>query len=62
MVEIQTGRKVKRLHSNNGDEYKNDPFLQICRDKSIVRYFTVRDTPQQNGVAEHMNQTILEKV
>ena len=62
MVETQTGRKIKRLRSDNGGEYKNDPFLQICQDEGIVRHFTVRDTPQQNGVAERMNQTILEKV
>ena len=61
-VETQTGRKVKRLRSDNGGEYKNDPFLQIYQDKGIVRQFTVRDTPQQNGVAERMNRTILEKV
>ncbi|TYH36212.1 hypothetical protein ES332_D13G248300v1 [Gossypium tomentosum] len=29
--------------------YKNDPFLQVCQDEGIVRHFTVRDTPQQNG-------------
>ena len=62
MVETQTGRKVKRLRSDNGTEYKNDPFLQVCQDEGIVRHFTVRDTPQQNGVAERMNRTILEKV
>ncbi|KAH9659029.1 hypothetical protein KPL70_023708 [Citrus sinensis] len=62
MVETQTGRKIKRLRSDNGGEYKNDPFLQICQDEGIVRHFTVRDTPQQNGVAERMNRTILEKV
>ena len=39
-----------------------DPFLQVCQDEGIVRHFTVRDTPQQNGVAERMNRTILEKV
>ncbi|KAK5773311.1 hypothetical protein PVK06_049617 [Gossypium arboreum] len=54
MVETQTGRKVKRLRSDNGTEYKNDPFLQVCQDEGIVRHFTVRDTPQQNGVAERM--------
>ena len=27
-----------------------------------MRYFTVRDTPRQNGVAKCMNQTILGKV
>ena len=62
MVEAQTGRKVKRLRSDNGGEYKNDSFIQICQDESIVRHFTIRDTPQQNGVAERMNRTILEKV
>ncbi|KAH9684938.1 Integrase catalytic domain-containing protein [Citrus sinensis] len=62
MVETQTGRKVKKLRLDNGSEYKNDPFLQICQDKGIVRHFTVRDTPQQNSVTERMNQTILEKV
>ncbi|KAH9771353.1 Integrase catalytic domain-containing protein [Citrus sinensis] len=62
MVETQTGRKIKRLRSDNGGEYKNDQFLQICQDEGIVRHFTVRDTPQQNGVAKRMNRTILEKV
>ncbi|KAG8500107.1 hypothetical protein CXB51_003710 [Gossypium anomalum] len=62
MVETQTGRKVKRLRLDNGTDYKNDPFLQVCQDEGIVRYFTVRDTPQQNGVAERMNRTMLEKV
>ncbi|KAH9680676.1 hypothetical protein KPL71_026642 [Citrus sinensis] len=54
--------EVKRFRSDNGGEYKNDPFIQICQDEGIVRHFIVRDTPQQNGVAECMNWTILEKV
>ncbi|KAG8485591.1 hypothetical protein CXB51_018981 [Gossypium anomalum] len=47
---------------DNSTEYKNDPFLQVCQDEGIVRHFTIRDTPQQNGVAERMNGTILEKI
>ena len=62
MVETQTSRNVKRLCLENGGKYKNDNFLQICQDEGIVRHFNVQDISQQNGVAECMNQTILEKV
>ena len=36
-------------------------FFRKCVWK-IVRHFTVRNTPQQNGLSECMNQTLLEKV
>ena len=62
MVEIQTGRKIKVLRSDNGTEYRNDQFSIFCKKEGISRHFTVRDTPQQNGVAERMNRTLLEKV
>ena len=62
MVENQTGRKIKVLRSNNGTEYRNDQFLIFCKKEGISRHFTVRDTPYQNGVAERMNRTLLEKV
>ena len=62
MVENQTGRKIKVLRSDNGTEYRNDQFSIFCKKEGISRYFTVRDTPQQNGVAERMNRTLLEKV
>ena len=62
MIETQTGRKIKRLRSDNGGEYKSDPFQKICQDAGIVRHFTVPGTPQQNGVAERMNRTLVDKV
>ena len=62
MVENQTGRKIKVLRSDNGTEYRNDQFSILCKKEGISRHFTVRDTPQQNGVAERMNRTLLEKV
>jgi len=61
-LEKSTGRKIKVLRSDNGGEYKSDPFLKICRDEGIDRHFTVRETPQQNGVTERMNMTLLKKV
>ena len=61
-LERSTGRKIKVLRSDNGGEYKSNPFLQLCRDEGIERHFTVRETLQQNGVVERMNRTLLEKV
>ena len=62
MVENQTGRKIKVLRSDNGTEYRNDQISYFCKKEGISRHFTVRYTPQQNGVAERMNRTLLEKV
>ncbi|KAH0645603.1 hypothetical protein KY284_033487 [Solanum tuberosum] len=62
MIETQIGKKIKCLRIDNGGEYKNDLSQKICEENGIVRHFTVRNTPQQNGVAECMNQTLLEKV
>ena len=39
----------------------NNEFNQFCLDHGIDRHRTVRMTPQQNGVAERMNRTLLEK-
>ena len=61
MAENQTGRKIKCLRTDNGGEYRSDPFMKICADEGILRHFSVRNTPQQNGVAERMNRTLLEK-
>ena len=62
MIETQTGRKIKRLRTDNGGEYKSDPFLKVCEDEGIIRHFTIREIPQQNGVAERMNRTLVEKI
>jgi len=32
-IELQTSRKIKIFRSDNGEEYKSDPFLQLCRDE-----------------------------
>ena len=50
-LERSTGRKVKVLRSDNGGEYKSDPFLQLCCNPLIpgVRItVSVRDTTYKN--------------
>lgn len=61
MIEKQTGKKIKWLRTDNGLEFCYGEFNYYCKDHGIVRHLTFRDTPHQNGVAERMNMTLLEK-
>ena len=61
LIEKQNERKVKRLRTDNGLEFCSTEFNKFCRDEGIARQLTVRNTPQQNGVVERMNRTLLER-
>ncbi|CAM8956547.1 unnamed protein product [Rhodiola kirilowii] len=61
MVESQYNIKVKCLRTDNGLEFCNKAFNQFCAEQGIRRHHTVLGTPQQNGVAERMNRTLLAK-
>jgi transposase InsO family protein len=52
---------MKYLRSDNGLEYRDTAFLKFCKIEGITHYFTVEGTPQQNGVVERLNKTLLEK-
>ncbi|GMJ14768.1 hypothetical protein HRI_005146000 [Hibiscus trionum] len=60
-VELDSGNKIKCFRSDNGGEYTSDEFDDFCRKEGIKRQFTTVYTPQQNGVAERMNRTLLER-
>lgn len=62
LVEVQTERKVKKLRADNGLEFCNGPFNQFCKENGIARHLTIPGTPQQNGLVERMNRTLLNKV
>lgn len=62
MVENQTGKKVKCLRTDNGLEFCNKAFDALCKESGIKRHRTCSYTPQQNGVSERMNLTIMNKV
>lgn len=61
MIEKQTGKKIKKIRSDNGKEYLNEKLKKMLKNEGIVHQLTVRYTPQQNGVAERMNRSIVEK-
>jgi transposase InsO family protein len=62
LLENQTGHQVQRLRCDNGSEYINADLADFCREKGIKLETTVRYTPQQNGAAERLNRTLMEKV
>jgi len=62
MVENQKNKTIKVLRANNGGEYKSLEFTKFCEKYRILRQFTVPYTPQQNGVAERRNRTLVEAV
>lgn len=61
-VKIQSGKKIKVLHSDNGGEYTSDHFLKFCKKEGIQYYFTIREIILHNRVIEIINQTLLEKI
>ena len=61
-VENQLDKKVKVLRTDRGGEYLSDQFKKLCEEKGIIRQLTMPRTPQQNGVAERRNRTLLEMV
>ncbi|GJS22253.1 ribonuclease H-like domain-containing protein [Tanacetum coccineum] len=59
-VENLVDKKVKIIRCVNGTEFKNRVMSEFCEQKGIKREFSVARTPQQNGVAERRNRTLIE--
>ncbi|GJX68620.1 putative ribonuclease H-like domain-containing protein [Tanacetum coccineum] len=59
-IENLVDKKVKIIRCDNGTEFKNRVMSEFCEKKGIKREFSVARTPQQNGVAERRNRTLIE--
>ena len=59
-VENATGERVKALRSDRGGEYLSNKFRDFCEEHGIRRFYTAPYTPQQNGIAERKNRTIVD--
>ncbi|GJY46154.1 putative ribonuclease H-like domain-containing protein [Tanacetum coccineum] len=59
-IENQLTKKVKALRYDNGTEFKNSKLIKLCGSKGIRRDYSNSRTPQQNGVAERKNRTLIE--
>ncbi|GJT43233.1 putative ribonuclease H-like domain-containing protein [Tanacetum coccineum] len=61
-IENQLDHKVKVIRCDNGTGFKNSIMNQFYEIKGIKREFSVARTPQQNGVDEKKNRTLIEAV
>ena len=62
LVEKSSGHKLKILRTDNGGEYTSSEFQSILKKEGIKHELTVPKTPEQNGVSERMNRTLIEMV
>jgi hypothetical protein len=52
---------ISRLRRDTGTEYTSNEFEVFCKMKGILNESTIPYTPEQNGVSERMNRTLVEK-
>ena len=61
-AENQTGRKIKAFQDDKGSEFMSNKFTNFITKASIAPRHMTRNCPQQNGVAERANRTIVEAI
>ena len=60
LVEKAAKKKVRTFRTDNGGEYTSSQFENYLKAEGIRHELTVPKTPQQNGVAERLNRTLVE--
>ncbi|GJR10266.1 ribonuclease H-like domain-containing protein [Tanacetum coccineum] len=61
MFQVESCNRNKVLHwCDHGTEFKNQLMNEFCAKKGIKREYSIARTPQQNGVAERKNRTLIE--
>lgn len=61
MVENETDKKIKVLRTDNGGEYVSSNMKNHLQKLGIKHQLTIPYTPEQNGLAERTNRTLVEK-
>ncbi|KAG7552453.1 Integrase catalytic core [Arabidopsis thaliana x Arabidopsis arenosa] len=59
-VEEETGLHIKTLRTDRGGEFMSQEFQSFCERSGIKRHLTAPYSPQQNGVVERRNRTLME--
>ncbi|WVZ80369.1 hypothetical protein U9M48_027845 [Paspalum notatum var. saurae] len=59
-LRTESGHSMRALRSDNGSEFKNDHFKTFCHSQGLEHQFSSPYVPQQNGVVERKNRTLVE--
>ena len=62
LVENLSKKNIKTLRSDNGGEFTSNEFKDFCKEVGIKRELTTPYNPQQNGVAERKNRSIMKAI
>ena len=61
LIENHSKRRIKTLRIDNGGEYTSKEFESFCKEDGINRELTTPYNPQQNGVVERKNRSIMKE-
>ncbi|GJV25900.1 ribonuclease H-like domain, reverse transcriptase, RNA-dependent DNA polymerase [Tanacetum coccineum] len=58
-VEKELRTTLRMLRTDRGREFTSNEFTQYCKENGIARQLTAPYSPQQNGIVERRNRTII---
>uniref|UniRef100_A0A3Q7XZQ9 Uncharacterized protein LOC113786557 n=1 Tax=Cicer arietinum TaxID=3827 RepID=A0A3Q7XZQ9_CICAR len=60
LVQNEQSAKIVSIRSDHGREFQNTSFEEFCEENGIFHNFSAPRTPQQNGVVERKNRSLIE--
>lgn len=60
LIEQETKVSIQTLRTDRGGEFTSQEFQTFCDDNGVKHHLTAPYSPQQNGVVERRNRTLME--
>ncbi|GJX84602.1 zinc finger, CCHC-type containing protein [Tanacetum coccineum] len=58
-VENEVGKKLRSFRTDRGGEFTSREFTRYCKENGILRQLTAPYSPQQNGIVERRNRSVM---
>jgi transposase InsO family protein len=58
-AEVECGRKLRVLRTDNNGEFTAAEFMSYCADEGVQPYYSAPYSPQQNVIVERRNQMVV---